>query len=84
MGDTVIICDGTYSEGSGQVGSNAVTITKSLTIKGAGADKVTIRPTRSTRPARSLPPLPTCGTESAASSRSTASRPLRSRSTSPA
>ena len=53
MGDTVIICDGTYSEGSGQVGSNAVTITKSLTIKGAGADKVTIRPTR-VDPARQI------------------------------
>ena len=43
--DTIVICDGTYSEGSGAIGTNGLTITKSLTIKGAGADKVTIQPT---------------------------------------
>ena len=44
-GDTVNICPGTYVEGSGQVGrANALTITKSLTLAGAGADQVTIKP----------------------------------------
>src|SRR5215470_14118776 len=43
-GDTVNICPGTYVEGSGQPGSNALTITKSLTLAGAGAGQVTIKP----------------------------------------
>jgi len=43
-GDTVKICPGTYVEGSGQRGSNALTITKSLTLAGAGAGQVTIEP----------------------------------------
>src|SRR5215470_2001716 len=43
-GDTVKICPGTYVEGSGQPGSNALTITKSLTLAGAGAGQVTIKP----------------------------------------
>ena len=43
-GDTVAVCAGDYAEGSGTVGSNALTITKNLTIKGAGADLVTISP----------------------------------------
>ncbi len=47
-GDTVTLCEGTYTEGSGAPGTNAVTITKDLTIKGAGADLVTIQPKRST------------------------------------
>src|SRR5262245_47580941 len=34
-GDTVKVCPGTYAEGSGQPGSNALTITKSLTLAGA-------------------------------------------------
>ena len=38
------ICPGTYVEGSGDTGSNALTITKSLTLKGAGADLVSIMP----------------------------------------
>jgi hypothetical protein len=52
--DTVVICAGMYYEQSvpasgnnspSQTGSrNGLTITKPLTIKGAGADKVTIRP----------------------------------------
>ncbi len=52
--DTVVICAGAYYEQSvpasgnnspSQTGSrNGLTITKPLTIKGAGADKVTIRP----------------------------------------
>jgi hypothetical protein len=52
--DTVIVCDGLYLERStpvnhanspSQAGSqNGLTITKPLTIKGAGAAKVTIRP----------------------------------------
>ena len=33
-GDTVNICPGTYVEGSGQPGSSALTITKSLTLGG--------------------------------------------------
>ena len=43
-GDTVIICPGKYAEGSGAVGTNALTISKNLTLKGAGADLVTITP----------------------------------------
>jgi hypothetical protein len=43
-GDTVAICPGTYAEGSGAVATNALTIDKSLTLKGAGADLVTIKP----------------------------------------
>ena len=41
-GDTVRICPGSYAEGSGQPGSNAVTIAESLTLAGAG--QVTIKP----------------------------------------
>jgi Bacterial Ig domain len=47
--DTVVICPGTYAEGSGAVGTNALTIEKNLTLRGAGADLVTITP-RSTVP----------------------------------
>lgn len=47
-GDTVTLCEGTYTEGSGAPGTNALTITKDLTLKGSGADKVTIQPKRST------------------------------------
>lgn len=47
-GDTIAICPGIYVEGSGSTGSNALTITKSLTLKGAGADLVAIEPKRST------------------------------------
>jgi ribosomal protein L37E len=43
-GDTIAICPGTYVEGTGAIASNALTITKSLTIKGAGADLVSIQP----------------------------------------
>jgi hypothetical protein len=43
-GDTVIICPGKYAEGTGAVGTNALTINKSLTLKGAGANLVTITP----------------------------------------
>ena len=43
-GDTVVICPGTYVEGTGQPGSNALTIGKSLMLKGAGADDVHIMP----------------------------------------
>jgi hypothetical protein len=43
-GDTVVVCKGEYSEGTGQPGTNALTITKSLTLKGAGADLVSITP----------------------------------------
>jgi hypothetical protein len=49
-GDTVAICAGNYIEGTGAVGTNALTITKDLTIKGAGADLVSISP-RATSPA---------------------------------
>jgi hypothetical protein len=47
-GDTVAVCPGRYVEGNGAPGTNALTITKSLTIKGAGADVVVIQPRRST------------------------------------
>jgi hypothetical protein len=43
-GDTVVVCPGRYVEGNGSPGTNAVTITKSLTLKGAGADLVSISP----------------------------------------
>ncbi|WP_147447555.1 Ig-like domain-containing protein [Solirubrobacter pauli] len=44
-GDTIVICQGKYAEGSGAPGTNAVTITKDgLTLKGAGAGVVTISP----------------------------------------
>ena len=43
-GDTITVCAGDYAEGTGAPGTNAVTITKSLTLKGAGADLVTISP----------------------------------------
>jgi hypothetical protein len=43
-GDTVIICPGKYAEGNGAVGTSALTISKSLTLKGAGADLVSITP----------------------------------------
>jgi hypothetical protein len=52
--DTVVVCDGVYREQStpythanspAQAGSrNGLTITKPLTVRGAGADKVTIMP----------------------------------------
>lgn len=48
MGDTVVVCAGTYREGPGTVGSNGLTIDKSIDLRGAGADKVTIEPTRAT------------------------------------
>ena len=43
-GDTVEVCAGTYVEGSGHPGSNALTITKSISLVGAGADQVTVEP----------------------------------------
>ena len=46
-GATVVICPGTYVEGTGLRGSNALTITKNLTLEGAGADQVTIEPRHS-------------------------------------
>ena len=45
-GDTVAICPGSYVEGNGAANSNAVTVDKTLTLKGAGADLVTISPRR--------------------------------------
>jgi hypothetical protein len=45
-GDTVVICPGHYSEGNGDPNTNALTVDKTLTIKGAGADLVTISPVR--------------------------------------
>lgn len=48
-GDTVAICPGNYIEGNGAVGSNALTITsKSINLRGAGADLVAIQPKRTT------------------------------------
>ena len=46
-GATVLICPGTYVEGTGLRGSNALTITKDLTLQGAGADQVTVEPRHS-------------------------------------
>ena len=56
--DTIVICPGLYEESSTPVNhannpvqsgaKNGLTITKPLKIKGAGADKVTIRPAAST------------------------------------
>jgi hypothetical protein len=43
-GDTVTVCAGDYEEGPGTVGSNALLITKNLTLKGAGADLVHVSP----------------------------------------
>ena len=46
-GDIIAICPGTYEEGPATVpagGANAVIIAKMLTIRGAGASKVTIKP----------------------------------------
>lgn len=43
-GDTVTVCAGDYAEGTGAVGTNALTIRKPLTLKGAGADLVRISP----------------------------------------
>ncbi len=43
-GDTVQVCAGTYVEGSGHPGSNALTITKNISLVGAGADRVTVEP----------------------------------------
>ena len=55
--DTVVVCDGLYEESSTPVNAsrnpveagamNGLTITKPLKLKGAGADKVTIRPAAS-------------------------------------
>jgi hypothetical protein len=43
-GGTVLICPGTYVEGDGTRGSDALTIKKDLTLAGAGSDQVTIEP----------------------------------------
>lgn len=43
-GDTVFVCAGTYVEGNGRRGSNALMITKGLDLRGAGADQVTVQP----------------------------------------
>jgi hypothetical protein len=49
-GDIVAVCPGNYDEGTGQPGTNALTIAKSLTLKGAGAGLVHIAP-KATGPA---------------------------------
>jgi hypothetical protein len=43
-GDTVFVCAGTYVEGSGDVGSNALEIHHDLNLEGAGADQVFVQP----------------------------------------
>ncbi|HZC69226.1 MAG TPA: hypothetical protein VE442_00890 [Jatrophihabitans sp.] len=43
-GDTVSVCPGTYVEGSGSPGTNALTITKNINLVGDGAAKVTVEP----------------------------------------
>jgi hypothetical protein len=47
-GDTIAVCPGDYAEGTGAIGSNGLTIQKSLTIRGAGADLVRVTPKAST------------------------------------
>ena len=42
-GDTVSVCPGSYVEGSGAQGTNALTIAKSIDLRGAGADLVSIK-----------------------------------------
>ena len=54
-GDTVAICPGNYVEGSGAPGTNALTINKDLTLKGAGADDVTIKARRTSGNPNALP-----------------------------
>ena len=43
-GDTITICPGIYREGNAQPNTSAIKIDKTLTLKGAGADLVTITP----------------------------------------
>ena len=43
-GDVVSICDGVYREGSGGPGTNAITIYKEVTLRGAGAGRVFVIP----------------------------------------
>ena len=46
-GDVIAICPGTYEEGPATVpngGANALSIAKMITLRGAGASKVTIKP----------------------------------------
>ena len=78
-GDTVVICQGDYAEGTGAPGTNALTITKQLTLKGAGADLVTITPkaVRRSSAGASSRTRRTCATASATSSRSSARRRSR-------
>jgi hypothetical protein len=52
--DTIVICKGEYVEGSGAPGTSALTITKTLKLKGAGADLVTITPRASSVASGSL------------------------------
>jgi len=56
-GDTVQICAGTYVEGNGAQGSNALTITKDLTLSGAGADQVRIEARHGAQLAESSPDI---------------------------
>ena len=56
-GDTVQICAGTYVEGNGAPGSNALTITKDLTLSGAGADQVRIEARHGAQLAESSPDI---------------------------
>ena len=81
-GDVVAICPGTYPEGSGAPGTNALTIMKSLTLKGAGADLVRITPRPPAGGQIADPADLDCATASATSSPSSALRCFRSRSTS--
>jgi hypothetical protein len=46
--DVVAICPGNYDEGTGQPGTNALTISKSVVLKGAGAGLVHIAPKATT------------------------------------
>jgi hypothetical protein len=43
-GDTIDVCAGTFTEGKGKQGTNALTIDKNLTLVGAGADQTIVKP----------------------------------------
>jgi hypothetical protein len=54
-GDTVRVCAGTYVEGSGARGSDALKITKDLTLAGAGAAQVRVEARKGAQLAESSP-----------------------------
>lgn len=53
----VAVCAGTYTEGTAVAGNSALTINKSINIRGVGADQVFIQPAGNIAEAGSNPPL---------------------------